>query len=54
MYDLKILHECDKGSKLEVKKFCRLSLTFVEITGEKLVAGGVKKCTKRFQFLSWY
>ena len=28
-----------KGSKLKVRKFCRLSPTFVEVTGEKLVGG---------------
>ena len=37
---LKFYTSVTRGSKLEVKKFCRLSLTFVEITGEKLVAGG--------------
>ena len=28
-----------KVLKLEVRKFCELSPTFVEVTGEKLVAG---------------
>ena len=41
-----------KGLKLKVKKLCGLVPTFVEVTGEKLVGGGlfapilnrVKKC----------
>ena len=33
-----------KGLKLKVRKFWRLILTFVEVTGEKLVGGGGLFC----------
>ena len=36
---LKFYTSVAKGSKLKVRKFCGLSPTFVEVTGEKLVGG---------------
>ena len=36
----KFYNSVAKGSKLKVRKFCGLSLTFVEVTGEKLAGGG--------------
>ena len=39
--NLKFYTSVAKGLKLKVRKFWGLILTFVEVTGEKLVAGGV-------------
>ena len=38
-YKLEILHQCDKKTKLRIRKFCGITPTFVEITEGKLVRG---------------
>ena len=39
--NLKLYTSVSKGLKLKVRKFWELILTFVEVTGEKLVGVGV-------------
>ena len=38
---LKFYASMEKGLKLKVRNFCGLSPSFVEVTGEKLVRGGM-------------
>ena len=41
MYDLQILHQCDKRVKTKSQKVLGLISAFVEVTREKLVGGSI-------------
>ena len=41
--NLKFYTSLSKGSKLKARKFLGVILTFVEVTGEKLVGGGLNR-----------
>ena len=51
--NLKFYTSLSKGLKLKVRKFWGLILTFVEVTGEKLVGGGGAKSGWSRNQMSW-